>query len=92
MKPADLKKYVMENRQTVLGKYVGKIPGFNSKMLKKVAKVGMIGLTGIGVYDFLNALTAEDREALEAGNALAQDANVGTDTGETNGTTWERAE
>jgi uncharacterized protein YdbL (DUF1318 family) len=92
MKPADLKKYVMENRQTVLGKYVGKIPGFDSKMLKKVAKVGMVGLAGMSVYDFLNAITAEDREALEAGNALAQEANIGTDAGETNGTAWQRAD
>lgn len=92
MKPSELKKYVMENRQTVLGKYVGKIPGFDSKMLKKVAKVGLIGLGGMSVYDFLNALTAEDREALEAGNALAQEANIGTDAGETNGTTWQRAD
>lgn len=92
MKPSELKKYVIENRQTVLGKYVGKIPGFDSKMLKKVAKVGLIGLGGMSVYDFLNALTAEDREALEAGNALAQEANIGTDAGETNGTTWQRAD
>ena len=92
MKPADLKKYVMENRQTVLGKYVGKIPGFDSKMLKKVAKFGIAGLAGMSVYDFLNAITAEDREALEAGNALAQEVNVGTDAGETNGTGWQRAE
>jgi uncharacterized protein YdbL (DUF1318 family) len=92
MKPADLKKYVMENRQTVLGKYVGKIPGFDSKMLKKVAKVGIAGLAGMSVYDFLNAITAEDREALEVGNALAQEANIGTDAGETNGTTWQRAD
>jgi hypothetical protein len=86
MTPADIKKYVEDNRRGIVGRFINnRIPKDKAardrlvKNLGKAAKGGAYITGGLLIKDLLEAyeVTPEDQEAIEATNQLSRDYNEG---------------